>query len=383
MHCFAHKLNLALLDTCRQEKESSYFLAVLQSLYSFMSSSIPHALFRKVQLLLHPHQKVKELKRLSDTRWSCRAAAIEAVKSTFPAILMTLGQLSHEADADRMTCARGLLAQLDFNFAGRLVIYSELFGATNVLSKALQDSRLPLAAAAQLVQATITTITSLPEMFDSLYAEAEKICEELAVDLELAASVRHRTKRQEGEGKATLKAEMVAACGRMAAEMTTRFLGPDHPVVFAGVDALCPGSETFLEVSPVLKFADFYHLTTGREKPLKHQLKSLKDLIAESKRPPETQLDLLDFVTGFYGAFNLVAKVLMVALTIPAASASAERSFSALKRIKTHLRTTMTDERLSNITLLSVHNARAKTLDEDRIIDSFASLAKRRNQLTF
>ena len=43
----------------------------------------------------------------------------------------------------------------------------------------------------------------------------------------------------------------------------------------------------------------------------------------------------------------------------------------------------MTDERLSNITLLSVHNARAKTLDEDRIIDSFASLAKRRNQLTF
>ena len=96
-----------------------------------------------------------------------------------------------------------------------------------------------------------------------------------------------------------------------------------------------------------------------------------------------TQLGLLDFVTGFYGAFNLVAKVLTVALTIPAASASAERSFSALKRIKSHLRTSMTDERLSNITLLSVHNARAKTLDEDRIIDSFASLAKRRNQLTF
>jgi hypothetical protein len=69
VHCFAHKLNLALVDTCHHEREATLFLALLQSLYTFLSSSIPHAMFREVQLMLHPSGPVRELKRLSDTRW--------------------------------------------------------------------------------------------------------------------------------------------------------------------------------------------------------------------------------------------------------------------------------------------------------------------------
>ena len=43
-----------------------------------------------------------------------------------------------------------------------------------------------------------------------------------------------------------------------------------------------------------------------------------------------------------------------VALTIVVSTAECEMSFSALKRIKTSLQTTMTDKRLAGVSLLSI-----------------------------
>ena len=51
----------------------------------------------------------------------------------------------------------------------------------------------------------------------------------------------------------------------------------------------------------------------------------------------------------------------------------AERSFSCLKLIKTHLRTTMLYDRLSDIAVLSVHSQRANVLDLDLVVDKFAN----------
>jgi len=47
--------------------------------------------------------------------------------------------------------------------------------------------------------------------------------------------------------------------------------------------------------------------------------------------------------------------------------------FSSLKLIKTHLRTTMLDNRLSDIAMLSVHSRRANALDLDLVVDKFAN----------
>jgi hypothetical protein len=49
-----------------------------------------------------------------------------------------------------------------------------------------------------------------------------------------------------------------------------------------------------------------------------------------------------------------VTKLCKLVLTISATSASAKRSFSALKRIKTYLRINQTQNRLSNLSLLSI-----------------------------
>ena len=53
---------------------------------------------------------------------------------------------------------------------------------------------------------------------------------------------------------------------------------------------------------------------------------------------------------------------------IPISSCTAERSFSALKRVKTRLRSTMVQERLEGLLLLSVERKTLLTLTKEFII---------------
>jgi hypothetical protein len=64
---------------------------------------------------------------------------------------------------------------------------------------------------------------------------------------------------------------------------------------------------------------------------------------------------------------------LRIILTIPVTVASAERSFSKLKLIKTYLRSTMCQERLSALAILSIEHNSASKLNYSSVIDKFST----------
>ena len=76
IHCHAHQLNLVLVDACRKLPHASKFFSLLESLYAFISSSVPHSVFVTKQKELG--HRVAELKQSSDTRWSCRYSSIKS-----------------------------------------------------------------------------------------------------------------------------------------------------------------------------------------------------------------------------------------------------------------------------------------------------------------
>jgi hAT family C-terminal dimerisation region len=79
--------------------------------------------------------------------------------------------------------------------------------------------------------------------------------------------------------------------------------------------------------------------------------------------------------------FGEVSKLLRLFLVIPATSATAERSFSAMRRLKTYLRSTMTAERLNSIMLLHVHKDKLEDIDDYETISSFVSCSDKRRDL--
>ena len=78
-----------------------------------------------------------------------------------------------------------------------------------------------------------------------------------------------------------------------------------------------------------------------------------------------------NFLFDMFPGFSNVVYILAV---IPTTSCPAERSFSALCRLKTYLHSTLGQQRVSNILLINIERAYANSVvnnDMDRIIDIF------------
>ena len=98
-------------------------------------------------------------------------------------------------------------------------------------------------------------------------------------------------------------------------------------------------------------------------------------LILQKKRNLNTAQDFLNYLlkTHLFELYPNVYIALRILLTCPVTVASAERSFSKLKLIKTFNRTFMTDSRLSSLAMLSIENDCARSLDYDNVITAFAN----------
>jgi hypothetical protein len=93
-------------------------------------------------------------------------------------------------------------------------------------------------------------------------------------------------------------------------------------------------------------------------------------------------IDILNTIKSYWeeGGFQTVWVAYRILLTIPVTVASAKRSFSKLKLIKTYLRTTMSQERLSGLAMISIKNEYLDKLNYDDLIEEFASKNARRSK---
>ena len=94
-------------------------------------------------------------------------------------------------------------------------------------------------------------------------------------------------------------------------------------------------------------------------------------------------LDFVVFLEPYKDVFHKLFRLCKISVVIPVSTASCERSFSALKLIKTHLRTTMADERLGHLGILCVESRRAHTVNMNDFVRHFASSHKNRRLMLF
>jgi len=97
--------------------------------------------------------------------------------------------------------------------------------------------------------------------------------------------------------------------------------------------------------------------------------------------------NIMDFYKEICNMGKLFEEMKLVierVLVIPVNSASAERSFSTVRKIKTYLRTSMTTIRLHNLALISIEREFTSELLEDptKIISEFAKIKNRKFQFT-
>ena len=123
---------------------------------------------------------------------------------------------------------------------------------------------------------------------------------------------------------------------------------------------------------------------------LKYQLSMLPDVVQVRNRklennPPITEVTNVRTICSIMADISLckemlseVVHLIKLFYTIPVTISTAERTFSALRRLKTYLRTTMSQERLNHAMSLYVHKDRTDNIDLDEIANSFITVNERR-----
>ncbi|XP_071689314.1 uncharacterized protein [Rutidosis leptorrhynchoides] len=107
------------------------------------------------------------------------------------------------------------------------------------------------------------------------------------------------------------------------------------------------------------------------------ELKLLRKFLpSEIMRP----IDILNYLKQ-KDCFPNATIAYRVLLTIPVTVASTERSFSKLKLLKNYLRSTMTQERLNGLALISIENDLLESVDYEKLTNHFAFKNAKRSSL--
>ena len=151
-----------------------------------------------------------------------------------------------------------------------------------------------------------------------------------------------------------------------------------HKIVYSGVVALTPGTDNFGDREAVIAFCRHYGIIEDNAAPLLAELYLLEDMFRRGGEDlPSDLLGLFKFLLPHNRIFYRVHKAVKIGATLPVTSASSERSFSALRRIKTYLRTTMSDQRTSDLGVLAINREELSKLAVADVIKRFATKNQR------
>lgn len=103
-----------------------------------------------------------------------------------------------------------------------------------------------------------------------------------------------------------------------------------------------------------------------------HMLPPLR-AAAESLNVDECANILRHMIPDMRAMFPHVEGLVRLLLVNPASSATSERSFSSLRRLKTYMRSTCSQQRLNHLAICHTHKERMDELDVNRLLVEFVA----------
>ena len=330
---------------------------------------------------------------LCPTRWTIRHRSIESILKNYKVLQAALEEIENGND-EYAAKARGLLSSMElFDTFFGLKLAFLLFSAAEQFSINLQAKDLTIQEAIRGAHLLCTHLTSLrtTESFSTFYATIRQESENLTEEPTLPR-YRRASKRVDGGGSTHRYPNPIdryrhiyfEALELATGEVKRRFDQEDLFIIREMEDLLIKSSNGE-KISDISEKLQNYFTPDIDQDRLKCQLSLLSDMI---KSAFQNQVQMVTNVRTIVEAMNKseiykgmlteVYKMLQLYFTFPVTTSTAERSFSSLDRIKTYLRSSMTECRLNNLFLLYVHCIRTDRLDLEVIAKDFICVNSRR-----
>ncbi|KAI6656107.1 Zinc finger MYM-type protein 1-like [Oopsacas minuta] len=386
-HCYGHALNLATQDALKGVKIMKDALDTVFEITKLIKKSpkrdIIFQRFKDDVTIASPGLRV-----LCPTRWTVRAEALASIAENYHALQLTW-DVAKDATRDTEMRARigGVAAQMEkFDFFYGISLGRKLLNIVDNLSRSMQAKNISACDGQRLVDMTHKTLQSMrtDECFGLFWGYLE--CRRSSVDVSSPTLPRrfekgdcapeYPTTVQDNYRRIYLEAiELIVTTTtnrfqqkgfKMMQKLETVLTSVQQPQLSEGikdvVEFYCPD---FNHPDCLLTQLNILHTSTD------NPMTDLESIV--------THLKSLGIAERVF--FSEVIKAVKIILVMPATNAVSERSFSALRRLKTWLRTTTTQSRLNWCMLLHVHKEKTDALQMISVGNEFISRNDSRVQL--
>lgn len=280
-----------------------------------------------------------------------------------------------------------------FDFVFTLHVMNEILKITDLLCQALQCKSQDIVNAIRLVSSTIALLQELRnEKFDALLVEVKSFCEENLINVpDMNARYVPRKGRARHHQDDFLVEQhyrvniFCAAIDEQVEELRNRFNENSMELISLSL-TLDPREHASFEVDKICQLVEKFYPQDFNDQErlqLRVQLSHYKQGVINEAPEFKTLISMGDLCqwmvkTRRSTTYFLIFRLITLVLTLPVSTATAERSFSAMKIIKTRLRNKMEDEFLSDTSLIYIEKEIALNLGLDSILDDFRDLKTRR-----
>ncbi|XP_053398293.1 zinc finger MYM-type protein 1-like [Mercenaria mercenaria] len=394
-HCKAHCLNLAIIHACKIGYIRNMMDIVQTVAFAFNYSAKRLLTFKETleadDVSRANMEERKRLQSLCETRWAARADALHTFLCAYRTVVTSLEQLADDGD----TKASGhKTSVLQFSFIVSLVAAEHVLSALVSLSTALQSKTCDLFKAANDTKIVIRLLQNdraCEDVWDTLYDKAVMIAADVGVEPSMARNVGRQ------QNRANAPAQTISAFWKV--NMYLPFL--DHMLTELN-DRLMQANDRFkvqwLIPSQVkvqrtnLPVENCRELFRGVQANLDvDEATCLRecarwrtwwtDPTLADGRPMATEDLSASLRLARKESFPNIRTCMMLLTVMPVSTATAERSFSTMRRVKTYLRSTMGTERLSGLGLMNIYQE--QEINADKVVDIFANRKSRRLAFVF
>jgi hypothetical protein len=395
--CAAHSLNLVGKASAESCPAAIRFFIFLEELYTFFTGSTRrYATLRECLSSSGSHVCVP--KRVTGTRFSCRSDAAKALAESYPQYLAALSKIRDDPDEmpEVRSKAKALHVQLSLLETGIYsVFWHEFLARVDCTNTILQNPILDLNTAVAALKSLKFFVESKRDCFSEYESQGKK----------KSGTAAYQLKRPR---KYNVMLNPLDYAQAPAAELSPseKFRVHDFlPIIDHFCEALQKRISAYELISS--RFGFLRSLEALSPKDIRPAAQRLVDIYKEDLDASlaEELVQFSEFARtfleeegtdfsrehfmyrllvekGVVAAFPNVEITLRIYLVLMLTNCTAERSFSKMKMIKNRLRTSMTDDRLNNLAIMSIEHDILRQLDFSALVSDFARRKSRKVPLS-
>jgi hypothetical protein len=388
VHCLMHSGNLAMLEAMESTPVFRDACGYANELAVFSRQSTKlSGILKKVQV---EHMKAESLLRpLCPTRVLCRGSALSHILQYFDDIVEALERYNEDSSGESAAKAKGLLQVIGTgNFILAIKCMLSVIRPLENLNSAVQGRSVSVSSCITAMKLVRDNLLSLrcDDNFKVIFDGTLALCTELDLTVPEAPRRRRPPKRLSGSASADphvwtssaeyFKAQYYHLIDTAVNALEKRYNQEGLHKYEALENLLRESSTSEIVIREVLDGhpeidTDRFLVQIAMARQQQWEMTSVS-VVADKLRTLDPAIRKM---------FNELEQLVRLLLTVPCSNAEAERSFSALRRLKSYLRNSMNQERLNHVAVMHVHQDVLDSVDQVLIAQEFVSKCETRHNV--